>query len=161
MEEDKKSENKTSVDHGLDSPKAQYYNHVKKMEQAFLRGESLAEPEEAPVEEVQPAAPAPTVPAAPADAVSTVITFVPKKIPIEFSFNVSDEKALKVKVIALQVGETDEALTVLLDKTVEFTFPVLLPFFVKLQDGTVHKVCYAGGTCQIGACKFVSFIKTT
>lgn len=145
-------------DHGLDSRNAQHYNYVKKLEQDFLDGKiqkSSPDPSPTPTEIV-----ANPVLAVPNSDEDTVIKFVPKKLPIEFSFSVEGDKKIKVKVIALQVSETDEAVTVLLDKSVEFTFPVLFPFYITLQDGIVHKVCYAGGTCQIGPCKFISFIKT-
>lgn len=162
MEEEKKKER---FDHGLSSPKAQYYNHMKRMEEAFLEGtlepSGKAEAPAAPEPSVQEVTPTPVAISSPAIEEDTVIKFVPKKLPIEFGFTIEGEKQLKVKVIALQVSETDEAITVLLDKSVEFSFPVLMPFFLTMTDGQIHKVCYAGGTCQIGPCKFVSFIKTT
>lgn len=144
--------------HNLSSPKADYYNKAKNMEAAFLEGKLDTVSPSEPVKEHTDAShiPIPTVTQNPND---TVITFSPDSIPLEFIFDVESDKKIKVKVVALQVSETDEAVTVLLDKKVEFTFPVLYPFFLGMKDGRMHKVCYAGGTCQIGPCKFISFIK--
>ena len=145
--------------HNLDSPKAAHYIRTKKMELAFLEGRldspapKDASPTPTTVEVIPASSPVPQ------SSSDTVITFSPDSIPLEFIFNVESEKKVKVKVVALQVSETDEAVTVLLDKKVEFTFPVLYPFFLGMKDGRMHKVCYAGGTCQIGPCKFISFIK--
>lgn len=151
---------KDKFDHGLDSPKAAHYNRIKKLEDSFLNGKLDTVP---PADE-ELSVPTPTVltvatPTAPVHN-DTVITFIPKSIPLEFTFDLAGDKKLKVKVIALQVNEADEAITVILDKSVEFVFPVLQPFYITSHEGVIHKVCYAGGTCQIGPCKFVSFIKT-
>lgn len=131
---------------------------MKKLEQSFLVG-ALDDPP-APEEVTEPSPTSAMPPPVKDTSQDTVITFIPKSIPLDFTFDLAGDKQLKVKVIALQVNEADEAITVILDKSVEFVFPVLQPFYITSQDGVVHKVCYAGGTCQIGPCKFVSFIKT-
>lgn len=154
MEEEKKEPDY----HNLASPKADYYNRMKKLEQSFLSGALDDTP--ASVETIEPSPPSSMPPSIKDPSQDTVITFIPKSIPLEFTFDLAGDKKLKVKVIALQVNEADEAITVILDKSVEFVFPVLQPFYITSQEGVVHKVCYAGGTCQIGPCKFVSFIKT-
>ena len=144
--------------HNLSSPKADHYNRMKKLEQSFLVG-ALDDPP-APEEVIEPSPTSAMLPPVKDTSQDTVITFIPKSIPLEFTFDLEGDKKLKVKVIALQVNEADEAITVILDKSVEFVFPVLQPFYITSHEGVVHKVCYAGGTCQIGPCKFVSFIKT-